>query len=268
MRESFWWTYLGAFIGGAWMMLVGTVAAAAAPEARRGRRHGVRGRSGLSGPRQGAAWRRRCSGLVAVSTLNFYGASLTLLSVADTLQAAEEHRGQARREPRWSPILRARRLRSAPPSSFGSRFGDLLAVLLYLFTPWTAINLVDFYVVRKGHYSIREIFNPNGMYGRWNWRGLVAYFVGFLVMMPFFSTEAWTGPDRPRCSTAPTSPCSSACRWPPGCTCGPAARSISSRSRHGRRRRTWASSRRRRSSGLPERGAARRYALSSRFSGS
>src|SRR5579863_5375770 len=31
-RESFWWTYLGAFIGGAWMMLVGTVAAAAFPK--------------------------------------------------------------------------------------------------------------------------------------------------------------------------------------------------------------------------------------------
>jgi purine-cytosine permease-like protein len=32
------------------------------------------------------------------------------------------------------------------------------------------------------------------MYGRWNWRGLVAYFAGFLVMVPFFSTEAWKGP--------------------------------------------------------------------------
>ena len=31
-RESFWWTYLGAFIGGTWMMLVGTVAAAAFPK--------------------------------------------------------------------------------------------------------------------------------------------------------------------------------------------------------------------------------------------
>src|SRR5579863_1256733 len=31
-RESFWWTYLGAFIGGTWMMLVGTVAAAAYPK--------------------------------------------------------------------------------------------------------------------------------------------------------------------------------------------------------------------------------------------
>jgi purine-cytosine permease-like protein len=51
-------------------------------------------------------------------------------------------------------------------NDFINRFGDFLALLLYLFTPWTAINLIDFYIVRKGHYSIREIFNPSGMYGR------------------------------------------------------------------------------------------------------
>jgi purine-cytosine permease-like protein len=77
---------------------------------------------------------------------------------------------------------------------FVSRFGDLLAVLLYLFTPWTAINLVDFYLVRRGHYSIREIFNADGMYGRWNWRGLLAYGLGFVAMIPFFSTGMYTGP--------------------------------------------------------------------------
>src|SRR4029077_3233210 len=32
VRESFWWTYVGAFVGGAWMMLVGSVAAASAPK--------------------------------------------------------------------------------------------------------------------------------------------------------------------------------------------------------------------------------------------
>jgi hypothetical protein len=31
VRASFWWTYLGAFIGGAWMMLVGSIAAAVFP---------------------------------------------------------------------------------------------------------------------------------------------------------------------------------------------------------------------------------------------
>jgi NCS1 family nucleobase:cation symporter-1 len=79
-------------------------------------------------------------------------------------------------------------------SNFANRFNDLLSLLLYLFTPWTAINLIDFYVVRKGHYSIREIFNPHGMYGRWNWRGLSAYLIGFVVMIPFFSSGMYTGP--------------------------------------------------------------------------
>jgi nucleobase:cation symporter-1, NCS1 family len=76
---------------------------------------------------------------------------------------------------------------------FAEQFGQF-AILLYLFTPWTAINLVDFYFVRRGHYSVREIFNPNGMYGRWSWRGLVAYFGGFAAMIPFFSTGLYTGP--------------------------------------------------------------------------
>jgi nucleobase:cation symporter-1, NCS1 family len=132
-------------------------------------------------------------GLVTISALNFYGASLTLLSVADTCKPLE-----------CTPAKRLTALAVAAVAATGlalgasgdfiNRFGDLLAVLLYLFTPWTAINLVDFYVIRKGHYSIREIFNPDGMYGRWNWRGLLAYFVGFVVMIPCFSTGMYTGP--------------------------------------------------------------------------
>ena len=32
--------------------------------------------------------------------------------------------------------------------------------MLYLFIPWTAVNLVDYYIVRTGHYAIAEIFEP------------------------------------------------------------------------------------------------------------
>jgi purine-cytosine permease-like protein len=32
------------------------------------------------------------------------------------------------------------------------------------------------------------------MYGRWNWRGLLAYGVGFVAMIPFFSTDMYMGP--------------------------------------------------------------------------
>jgi purine-cytosine permease-like protein len=132
-------------------------------------------------------------GLVTISALNFYGASLTLLSVADTFRPLKSTVGK-----RIASLLAAALLASVialrSSSDFVTRFGDLLAILLYLFTPWTAINLVDFYLVRRAHYSIREIFNAHGMYGRWNWRGLSAYGLGFIVMVPFFSTGLYVGP--------------------------------------------------------------------------
>jgi len=132
-------------------------------------------------------------GLVTITALNFYGASLTLLSVADTCKPLECTTGK-RLASLGVAAFAATSLALGASGDFIDRFADLLAVLLYLFTPWTAINLVDFYVLRKGHYSIREIFNPNGMYGRWNWRGLLAYGVGFVVMIPCFSTGLYTGP--------------------------------------------------------------------------
>ena len=192
VRSSFWWTYLGAFVGGTWTMLIGTVAAASDASldvAAAMQRAADRVLPGLGALLLVGA----LLGLVTISALNFYGASLTLLSVADTLRPLKSSVAK-----RMASLLLAAVLSCAialhASGDFVSRFGDLLAVLLYLFTPWTAINLVDFYLVRRGHYSIREIFNADGMYGRWNWRGLLAYGLGFVVMIPFFSTGMYTGP--------------------------------------------------------------------------
>ena len=69
-----------------------------------------------------------------------------------------------------------------------------MLLILYLFIPWTAVNLVDYYVVRRGHYAVEEIFKPHGIYGRWGWRGIAAYSIGFAAMIPFFSTPSFTGP--------------------------------------------------------------------------
>src|SRR6202042_1970434 len=70
--------------------------------------------------------------------------------------------------------------------NFLANFNNFLLLILYLFIPWTAVNLVDYYIVRRGHYAIAEIFKPDGMYGRWGWRGIVSYLVGFAAMIPFF----------------------------------------------------------------------------------
>jgi purine-cytosine permease-like protein len=192
VTASFIWTYVGAFIGGVWMMLVGTFAAAINPHAD------------VAGAMQRAAdviapgfgWLLLAGallGLVSISALNFYGASLTLLSVADCFKP---QRAGARGRMVTLAIAAVVSISMALAASkdFVNRFADLLAVLLYLFTPWTAINLVDFYWVRKSHYSVREIFNPHGIYGRWSWRGLLAYGCGFAAMIPFFSTGLYRGP--------------------------------------------------------------------------
>ena len=194
-RESFWWTYLGAFIGGTWMMLVGSVAAAAASA---GPKTEVAAAIAMAADQIAPGLGKilligGLLGLITITALNFYGASLTLLSVADTCKPLNCTAGK-RLASLLVAVVTATTLAVGASGNLIDRFSDLLAVLLYLFTPWTAINLVDFYVLRKGHYSIREIFNPNGMYGRWNWRGLTAYGVGFVVMIPCFSTGIYTGP--------------------------------------------------------------------------
>jgi nucleobase:cation symporter-1, NCS1 family len=193
VRASFWWTYLGAFIGGTWMMLVGTIAAAATSPKLDVAAAMERAADAIIPGLGKVLLLGGLLGLVTVSALNFYGASLTLLSVVDTFKPL-----QCTVSKRIASLLAAMLVSTgialSASGEFINRFADLLALLLYLFTPWTAINLVDFYVVRKGHYSIREIFNPDGMYGQWNWRGLLAYAVGFVAMIPFFSTGIYQGP--------------------------------------------------------------------------
>ncbi|WP_344779951.1 purine-cytosine permease family protein [Microbacterium kribbense] len=80
------------------------------------------------------------------------------------------------------------------PDNYLNSFNSFVLLMLYFLVPWTAVNLVDFYFVRHGKYAIAEILKPGGYYGHWAWRGVVAYSVGFLVMIPFFSLSFFVGP--------------------------------------------------------------------------
>lgn len=193
VRASFWWTYLGALIGGAWMMLVGAVAAASHPGL--GVPEAVRGAGEVVLPGFGTVLLLvSLLGLLTITGLNFYGASLTLISIVDSVRPMRRSTKGLRGVTLLITAVLSTAIALGAPQDFVSEFGDFLGILLYLFTPWTAINLVDFYLVRHSHYSIREIFNPRGMYGRWNWRGLSAYTLGFAAMIPFMSNGLYTGP--------------------------------------------------------------------------
>jgi purine-cytosine permease-like protein len=188
VRKTFYWTYWGSALGGAWLMLVGALLAGWAGSSFSGT--GIP-EINLAGDKVFDGFGAivlilAAIGLISVTALNMYGGSLTLISAVDSIR-------------RVKPTLNVRILTIgftaalsligalAATSNFLGHFEDFLLLVLYFFIPWTAVNLVDYYVVRRGHYAIAEIFNPNGLYGRWGWRGITAYGVGFACMVPFFS---------------------------------------------------------------------------------
>jgi len=64
---------------------------------------------------------------------------------------------------------------------------NALSIMLYLLVPWTAVNLTDYFFVRKGRYAIADFFTPTGIYGAWGKQGIAAYIIGFAASVPFFN---------------------------------------------------------------------------------
>ncbi|HEV8019528.1 MAG TPA: cytosine permease [Steroidobacteraceae bacterium] len=78
--------------------------------------------------------------------------------------------------------------------SFLKAFQAFILCLLAVFTPWSAINLVDYYCFTRSRYDVPALSDPDGRYGRWNRTGIAIYLIGILVQIPFLATSFYTGP--------------------------------------------------------------------------
>jgi NCS1 family nucleobase:cation symporter-1 len=79
--------------------------------------------------------------------------------------------------------------------NFMTDLTNFLVFTLYLLVPWTAINLTDFYLIRRGHYDIPELFKINGRYGNVNWYALLVYALAVGIQFPFMNDSAvYVGP--------------------------------------------------------------------------
>ena len=194
VRRTFQWTYWGSALGAIWLMCLGTVLAAAI---KTGDTFDAVQAINIAGDKVFSGFGAvvlifSALGLISVMAINMYGGSLTLISAIDSFRPI-----RATTSVRVVTIALTAALSLlgalAASADFLGNFNNFLLLILYLFIPWTAVNLVDYYLVRRGHYAIAEIFNPHGLYGRWGWRGITAYLVGFAVMVPFFSTGLFTG---------------------------------------------------------------------------
>jgi NCS1 family nucleobase:cation symporter-1 len=80
-------------------------------------------------------------------------------------------------------------------ADFIGQFIGLILALLLVLVPWASINLIDFYLIKKGEYDIASIFSADGgIYGRFNHHAIIAYACGILVQLPFANTSLYVGP--------------------------------------------------------------------------
>ncbi|MEY9931483.1 NCS1 family nucleobase:cation symporter-1 [Catenulispora sp. GP43] len=190
-KATFWYTYLGSAVGGSIAMAIGAMAADVNSNA-------------LNTDAIGFLAHRfpAISGLLVFALLVIsipsgaegpYGAFLSTLSIFSR-----------RTEPR-SPVLGRALfvigftvvgavLAILSSGSMLNTFTNITLFLLYLLVPWTAINLTDYYVVRRGHYDVSALFDPNGRYGRWNWGAMLLYVVSFAAEVPFINSSLYVGP--------------------------------------------------------------------------
>ncbi|MEV5705678.1 cytosine permease [Actinoallomurus sp. NPDC052274] len=190
VRAAFWWTYAGSVVGTVWMMAFGSVCAAVAAKSFEG--GSVSFVVGLGGPH----WAFSLIivlGIIAVNVLNLYG---MFMSATTTLTALRPMRmnGGVRLGFIIVAALVGTVVALAASADFLHNFENFILFLAYFLIPWTAINLVDFYFVRKERYDIDAIFRPDGVYGGVNWRTIGAYAIGVLVEVPFVSSTFYTGP--------------------------------------------------------------------------
>ncbi|WP_207548022.1 purine-cytosine permease family protein [Mycolicibacterium mucogenicum] len=192
VRQTFNWTFWPCAASGLWVLGIGVVVGSVAPSADPIEALSLA--TGSLGPI--VSWicvAGLLVGLMSCMVLNQYGGSMSMISILDSFR----------------PITPSRRIRVLTLAvmflivwlasqfigieRFNAFYANAIVFLTYLFIPWTAVNLVDYFCVRRGQYSIREIFRPDGMYGRWGWRGTTAYAAGLLAMTPFMVTAPYVG---------------------------------------------------------------------------
>ena len=193
VRSTFWTTYLASGLSGVWVFGLGALASG--PDGKLSAVEAFKSVGDSIFKGFGTILLvLLLLGLLIVMSVNSYGGSLTLISMLDSFKKV-------------NPTKRLRLIsllvmgvsvwgisQFVGEARFNTFYGNALVFLAYLFTPWTAVNLVDYFLVRKGVYVIGEIFKKDGIYGRWGWRGNTAYIIGFVAMIPFFVTTPYVGP--------------------------------------------------------------------------
>jgi NCS1 family nucleobase:cation symporter-1 len=192
--KTFFAVFSGTVIGAQVSMTFGVLAAALAGDRFAGHEVAFIVGLGATGAIAAVLYLTIALGKLTITTLNAYGSVMSVATIVTGLGQRREISNRTRLAFVLLSVGLSSGLALAGEHSFLKAFSSFLLFLLVFFTPWSAINLVDYYCVTRERYDVPALFDVNGRYGRWNLAGLIVYAVGVLVQMPFVATGFYTGP--------------------------------------------------------------------------
>jgi nucleobase:cation symporter-1, NCS1 family len=191
---TFWGTFLGSVIGSQWSMTLGAIVAAAAGDAF------LASQVTFIGDLAGGAvialgmYLVIVTGKLAVNCLNAYGGLMTILTTATAFSRTVHVPQWIRTACVGGFIVVSVLVALLASADFLENFRNFVLLILMAFTPWSAINLVDYYLISKERVDVPALYDPNGRYGRWNVTALVSYAIGIAIQVPFLAQRLYTGP--------------------------------------------------------------------------
>ncbi|WP_129661404.1 purine-cytosine permease family protein [Rothia uropygialis] len=191
-KSTIGWTFAGSFVGATLAMTVGAFAAQIGGDAFS--EHQVGFLSGLAGSFFWLVLLAVVVGKLTGNTLSSYGGFMSLATIVTAVARHEVIKPRARSIYVLIISLFAVVIALLASDNFVAVFTDFLMFLLYFMTPWSAINLVDYYLVRHKKYDVDALFQRNGPYGTINKGAFVAYFAAVLVQIPFMNSSLYVGP--------------------------------------------------------------------------
>jgi NCS1 family nucleobase:cation symporter-1 len=189
-RQAFWACYWGTTLGAVLPMILGALIGPAVVDG-----DVVAALSRLTGPVSTAIVLLFVPGVAVAGAICFYGASLAIITLAQTFAAGWRATARARTTITVCIFLAALLIGLEGATNFLTLYSQFNELLLYLLIPWTAVNLIDYYLVRFGNYHVPSFFEADGgIYGRYNVAALVCYALGIAVQIPFIASDLYTGP--------------------------------------------------------------------------
>jgi nucleobase:cation symporter-1, NCS1 family len=193
-RTTFWSTYLGSVIGSQWSMTFGALVAAVAGDAFVANQVGFLGE--LAGPAAIAflIYLVIVVGKLTVNVLNAYGGFMSILTTVTAFNGRTRISSTARSLYILGFVGVSVLIAIAASADFLENFRNFVLVLLMVFTPWSAVNLIDYYLISKERIDLPALYDPNGRYGAWNMPALACYALGVIAQIPFLAQKLYTGP--------------------------------------------------------------------------